>query len=232
MGVILNFNNWSKLNEEATPPVDGQTPADLKALDTIQLIADKGPYMEFGGMSGAAASEMQAVKAAGGETLITALAGTLSTGRVTKTISFIAAMDPTNASSKKWKIKAEFFGKGGVLNAIVYKDGAQVLNGPVTIKDHNGWKQLMSIGGNTNMTLVDESGSETEYKGWPAPIAAGITNIVWNLGGASDNTNTPTATNVPRGGSNVKASDKNAELISYVNKQRSERAAATPPTKS
>jgi metal-dependent amidase/aminoacylase/carboxypeptidase family protein len=58
-------------------------------------MADQGPNMEFGGMSGAAASEMQAVKAAGGETLITALAGTLNTGRVTKTISFIAAMAPS-----------------------------------------------------------------------------------------------------------------------------------------
>ena len=228
MGTILNFESWSRLNEDATAPVEGQTPADLAALDTIQLMADQGPNMEFGGMSGAAATEMQAVKSAGAETLTTALAGTLNTGRVTKTISFIAAIDPTSASGKKWKIKAEFFGKGGVLNAIVYKDGAQVLNGPVTIKNHNGWKQLMAIGGNTNMTLVDESGSETEYKGWPAAIAAGITNIVWNLGSLKDNANIPAATSVPRGGSNVKFSKGSVELTKFVNTEKAKRTGTTP----
>lgn len=220
MGTILNFERWSKLNEDATAPVDGQTAADLAALDTIQAMADQGPNMEWRGG--------QAAKTKGAETLTTALAGTLNTGRVTKTISFIAAMDPTTPTAKKWKIKAEFFGKAGKLHAIVYKDGAQVLNGPVTIKNHGSWKQLMQIGENTNATLVDESGAEGEYNDMPAPIAAGIVNIVWNLGGKTDNTNTPAATSVPRGGSNVKFSKGNVELTKFMNTEKAKRTGATP----
>jgi hypothetical protein len=200
----------------------------LAALDAIQLMADRGPFMPFGGLSGPDPKTAAAVKAAGGETLITSLAGTLDTGRVTKTISFTAAMDPTDPASKKWKIKAEFFGSGGVLNAVVYKDGAQVANGPVTIANRNGWKQLMAVGGNTNMKLVDESGAETEYNGSPAGIAAGLIHIAWNLGSKTDNGNIPAATNVPRGGSNVKWTKGSVELTNFMNAEKAKRNKATP----
>lgn len=221
MGVILNFNNWSKLNEDATSLPEGQTPADLAALDTIQAMADQGPNMEWRGGT--------AAKTKGAETLVTSLAGTLNTGRVTKTITFNTQMDPlNNPKGKKDLIKAEFFGRGGKLYAVVYKNGEQVLNGPVMIKNHGTWKQIMSIGNNRNMELVDMSGAEGEYNDMPAPVAAGIVNVMYNLGGKTDNTNIPAAINVPRGGSNVKFSAKNVELTKFMNAERAKRNTATP----
>ena len=219
--MVLNFNNWAKLNEAATTPVEGQTPADLAALDQIQLIADQGPNMEWRGG--------QAAKTKGGETLITSLAGTLNTGRATKTITFNTQMDPNNnPSGKKDKIKADFFGKDGKLHAVVYKNGQQVLNGPVVIKNHGSWKQIMSIGSNKNMTLVDESGAEGEYNDMPAPIAAGIVHVMYNLGAKTDNANIPAAVDVPRGKSNVKYSAKNVELAKFVNAEKAKRTPTTP----
>jgi hypothetical protein len=218
MNTILNFENWTRLNESAVSTVPGQTAADLAALDQIQLMADRGPTMAFGGASGSVGSTAQP------ETLITSLAGTLNTGYVTKTITF-TAMD----QAKKWKIKADFFGKDGKLHAIVYQDGKQVVNGPVTIKNHGGWKQIIQIGQNIGFPYVDESGAQQDGNGKPAPIAAGLIDIVWNIGSRGEGSYTsPYVSNVPRGTSNVKFSAKSVELTNFMNAEIAKRAKTTP----
>jgi hypothetical protein len=226
MGAILNFNNWSKLNEAAASTVPGQTEADLAALDQIQSMADQGPNMRYNGVDYNDANKAEA-QAAGPETLITSVAGTLNTGRVTKTITFTAT-----AGTAKWKIKAEFFGKDGKLNAVVYQDGNQVLNGPVVIKNQGGWKQLWSIGDKTGISTNSASGARTDLANGrnsvPAPISGGICDILSNNGMANSADNLSTPFNPPRKGSNVKFSAKNVELTNFMNAEIAKRAKATP----
>lgn len=228
MGTILNFESWSRLNEDATPPVEGQTAADLAALDTIQSMADYGPNMSFSGLAYSDTLKAQA-QAVGPETMVTALAGTLNTGRVTKTITFTAS-----AGTKKWKIKAEFFGKGGQLHAIVYQDGNQVLNGQVVIKNQGNWKQLWSIGDKTGAFTEKASGAPTDYVGsngrdsMPAPVSGGICDILSNNGMANLNDNSSVPLNPPRKGSNVKFSKGSVELTKFMNTEKAKRAGATP----
>jgi hypothetical protein len=226
MSTILNFENWNRLNESTVSTVPGQTPADLAALDQIQLMADRGPTMLFNGASYTDANKAEA-QAAGPETLITSVAGTLNTGRVTKTITFTAI-----AGTKKWKIKAEFFGKDGKLNAIVYQDDKQVLNGPVVIKNHSNWKQLMSIGDKTGAFTESLSGAHCDNASGrnsvPAPVSGGICDILSNNGMANSADSLSSPLNPPRKGSNVKFSAKNVELTNFMNAEIAKRAKATP----
>ena len=228
MSTILNFESWSRLNEDATAPVEGQTPADLAALDTIQSMADYGPNMPF--LGAMYTDKLKALaQTVGAETLVTALAGTLNTGRVTKTITFTAS-----AGTKKWKIKAEFFGKGGQLHAIVYQDGNQVLNGPVVIKNQGGWKQLWSIGDKTGRFSEKLSGAATDYAGdngrdsVSAPVSGGICDILSNNGMANSADNSSVPLNPPRKGSNVKFSKGSVELTKFMNTEKAKRTGATP----
>jgi hypothetical protein len=231
MSHILNFNNWTRLNESTVSTVPGQTDADLAALDQIQSMADQGPNMRYNGLEYNDANKAAAL-AAGAETLITSLAGTLNTGRVNKTITFTAM-----AEKKKWNVKAEFFGNGGKLNAVVWLDGNQVLNGPVVIKQFGGWKQLWSIGDKTASVANPASGTNFDNgnnrDSLPAPVSGGICDILTNNGMAVSSSTLSTPFNPPRKGSNVKFSAKNEALRTFMNTEIAKRAKATPvaPTK-